>query len=73
MIPVADAGSGLPETGPSVTLDGRPWPVRYDGERDRLVLDWFVAPPAGVHTLEVEARDLAGNRASRSWVLEFRD
>jgi murein DD-endopeptidase MepM/ murein hydrolase activator NlpD len=72
-IPVVDSGSGLPETGPRVTLDGRPWPVRYDGERDRLLLDWFVAPPAGIHTLEVEALDLAGNRTSRSWNLEFRD
>jgi hypothetical protein len=47
--------------------------VRYDGERERLLLDWFVAPDAGIHTLEVEARDLAGNRVSRSWQLEFRD
>ena len=47
-------------------------PVRYDGERDRLLLDWFVAPDPGTHRLEVPARDLAGNETVRSWTLEFR-
>jgi hypothetical protein len=72
-IPVSDEGSGLPDTGPQVLLDGRPWPVRYDGERERLLLDWFVAPAAGTYTLEVRATDRAGLESVRSWRLEFRD
>jgi hypothetical protein len=70
---VVDEGSGLPDTGPEVFLDGRPWPVRWDGERDRLVLDWFVAPRAGIHDLEVRAQDRSGMESSRRWRLEFRD
>lgn len=73
VIPVRDEGSGLPDTGPEVRLDGRPWPVRYDGERERLLLDWFVAPAAGTYTLEVRATDRAGLESVRTWQLEFRD
>ena len=69
---VGDAGSGLPRTGPVVLLDGRPWPARYDGERDRILLDWFVAPAPGRHLLEIRARDLSGRESVRSWELEFR-
>jgi len=69
---VLDLGSGLPETGPLVLLDGKRWPVRYDGERERLLLDWFVAPQPGLHSLEVIATDLAGRQSSRSFELEFR-
>jgi hypothetical protein len=72
-IQIVDEGTGLPDTGPEVLLDGRPWPVRWDGERDRLILDWFVAPAAGVHELEVRARDRSGGESSRRWRLEFRD
>jgi hypothetical protein len=47
--------------------------VRYDGERERLLLDWFVAPAPGAYTLEVRATDRAGLESVRSWQLEFRD
>jgi hypothetical protein len=69
---VEDAGSGLPRTGPAVLLDGRPWPARYDGERDRILLDWFVAPESGRHVLEVRARDRSGRESVRGWDIEFR-
>jgi hypothetical protein len=69
---VEDEGSGLPQTGPVVLLDGRPWPARYDGERDRILLDWFVAPASGRHVLEVRARDLSGRESAREWDVEFR-
>jgi hypothetical protein len=71
-VEVSDAGSGLPRTGPVILLDGHPWPSRYDGERQRVLLDWFVAPAPGRHELEIRARDLSGRENSRRWVIEFR-
>ena len=72
-VEVGDEGSGLPGTGPAVLLDGHPWPARYDGERDRMLLDWFVAPAPGPHVLEIRARDLSGRQSARVWNLEFRN
>ena len=71
-VDVRDAGSGLPQTGPVILLDGRPWPARYDGERERVLLDWFVAPVPGRHDLEIRARDLSGRESVRRWTIEFR-
>jgi len=71
-VDVIDVGSGLPRTGPVILLDGRPWPARYDGERERVLLDWFVAPAPGRHVLEIRARDLSGRESSRRWTIEFR-
>ena len=72
VVEVVDRGSGLPETGPVITLDGRSWPARYDGERERLLLDWFVAPQPGRHELRIVARDLSGRETVRQWSLDFR-
>jgi hypothetical protein len=71
VVPLSDPGSGLPETGPEVRLDGRPCPARYDGERDRVLLDWFVPPSPGTHELEIVATDRSGRRARRAWRLQF--
>jgi hypothetical protein len=71
LVPVTDQGSGLPDTGPEVRLDGRAWPARYDGERDRLLLDWFVPATPGTHELEIVATDRSGRRTQRAWRLRF--
>lgn len=70
-IAVEDDGAGLPDSGPTVLLDGSPWPVRWDGERDRILIDGFVPPVPGVHRLTVRAQDLAGRSTERSWDVEF--
>lgn len=70
-VPVVDEGAGLPDAGPEVLLDGNPWPARWDGERERVLVDGFVEPPPGRHVLTVRARDRAGRTAERSWDVEF--
>jgi hypothetical protein len=69
---VADGGSGLPEEGPEVLVDGRPWPARYEPEDDRIHMEWWLDPGPGEHRVEVEARDRLGNRATTSIRLVLR-
>lgn len=64
--PVADTGSGISADGNTLelTLDGRPWPARYDPEDERLWVDFWLDPGVGEHELRLVATDSAGNVAS---------
>jgi hypothetical protein len=64
VLPLTDACAGLEASGIAVTLDGRPFPARWDPEAERLHVEFTVDPGPGEHVVAVEVFDRAGNRGA---------
>ena len=69
---VVDKASGIGEDGLEVTLDGEPFPARWDPEDDRLRFDFWIDPGEGVHEIRVRAEDQLGNVSETSLSFELR-
>lgn len=71
-VDVSDPGSGIPDPGPRCTVDGQPYPARWDPEEERVVFEWDVDPGPGEHVLQVEAIDATGRTAVQEIRLRLR-
>lgn len=71
-VPVLDSGVGLAAESLRVQLDGVPLIVEPDLPRDRILVEFPDAMPAGRHRLVVEASDEAGHTARKELSFEAR-
>jgi hypothetical protein len=71
LLPLSDAGAGLEAAGIVATLDGVPFPARWDPEEDYIAFDFFVDPGPGLHEARIEARDRLGNLATAELSFEL--
>jgi hypothetical protein len=64
VLPMADACAGIDAAAIAITLDGQPYPARWDPEAERLHVEFDADPGAGDHAIAVTVADRVGNRSS---------
>jgi hypothetical protein len=62
-LPLSDEGTGLAAAGIAATVDGKPFPARWDPEGRRLHFEFYRDPGRGAHVARVVATDRVGNQS----------
>lgn len=68
---VFEDGAGIEPGDIRATIDGEPFPARFDPEDGFVAFDFFVEPQPGVHEFVVELRDRVGNPGRSSLRVEL--